>query len=65
MSEDGINCALANKIRFKSALNMIEPSIFASSYNLDDVYSTSNRKPPSTKSKTSFESPITISAPEF
>ena len=39
ISLDGINCALANKILFKSPLKTIAPSILANSYNLDDVYS--------------------------
>ena len=37
ISGDGINCAFAYKIFFKSALNTIAPSIFASSYNLEGV----------------------------
>ena len=37
ISLDGINCAFANNIFFKSPLNIIAPSILASSYNFDDV----------------------------
>ena len=35
--DDGISCALAYNILFKSLLKTIAPSIFASSYNLAGV----------------------------
>ena len=48
ISREGINCAFAYNIFFRSPLKIIAPSIFASSYNLEDVYSSLIVKPPST-----------------
>ena len=50
---------------FKSVLKTIAPSILASSYNLDDVYYSYIKKPPSTMSKTSLVSENTSNAPVF